>query len=132
MSASPALSVQWPGAELAHGQWHGPDLHLRLATAPISPVCAPDGGGSWYARGITLVCRQARLQGPLADAVGRVNEADLRVDGQPWLSMPLGHSLEGRVSLQLALGNGSALLVEATGLRLGPADQGEPWAHLHC
>lgn len=129
---SQPLQVQWAGAELAASRWQGPHLHLRLAVAPVSSSGGQHHPDSWYLRGVDVVLLQAHLDGPLADAVGRVQEAELRIDGQACRAMTVDQQQLGQVSLQLVLSNGTVLSVRGQGLQVRPPDQPEPVAHLHC
>ncbi len=101
------LSLQ--DSELAGAEAQGDTLVLRLAAAHVQ---RPQSRQHGYVRHLELWCLQARWEGTLAEAIGRIREAQASMDGA-LLRLHAPGRATGEVRLSLSLGFGAVLVVHA-------------------
>lgn len=98
----------------------GLDLQLFLSAAhvrcPAGWFKEATGESEGYLAPVVMIFRQARWQGELAWAMGRLAESELRVGGQRLPGLPLPFKCEAPVQARLALANGAVLEIEAEAL----------------
>jgi hypothetical protein len=98
----------------------GADLRLFLSAAhvkcPVGWFKVARGESEGYLAPVVMIFRQARWQGELAWAMGRLAESELRVGGQRLPGLPLPFKCEAPVQVRLALANGAVLAIEAEAL----------------
>jgi hypothetical protein len=112
----------------------GDTLRVRLAAAPGWPVVdgRPNAREPGHARGVGLRFAGATLSGDTDGAFGRLSQGRVWHAGRWRGTLDLPGELAGPLRAEWRFGNGSELLITATGLRcdwLGPADFG---ASLAC
>lgn len=131
----PRLALELADAELA-GLQHRPDgsLCLRLSAAPAAgpPPPGQRQAEAGHALGVLLCLTGATVLLHSGTLLGRIAQADCRVQGQLQRRLPLPGQLAGPVRLHLHGAHGAELQVQADALRL--AFEGPPrWqAALAC
>lgn len=111
------LALVFEDSQVSGVQIMGADLHLRLSAAHVSGAAGYFSQASEEAEGylapVVLRFLQARWQGELALAMGRLAGAELRLAGQGLRGLPLPCAPAGPVRARLALANGVVLEIEA-------------------
>ncbi len=75
-----------------------------------------DGAGVGYVQSLELACTGARVDGPLADGVGRLSHGRLWVSGRLLPALPFPYAAPGPVRLELQFSNGTRLVLSAATL----------------
>jgi hypothetical protein len=120
--------LHFADSELLAPRWAQDSLVLVFAAAQVRPRVWPEAPaplghpaqapGLGHVRGLTLHLSGARVRGDLAAAIGRLADGCWQRDGQPaqrrlWVPQAVAQA----VQLSLALANGTAIEIQATGLR---------------
>lgn len=96
-------------SEVARAEVHGDSLVLRLAAAHVRHPLSHEHG---HVRHVELWCLQARWEGMLTEALGRIRVAQAESDSSP-LSLQVPGCKDRPVTLSLEFGFGSTLVVHA-------------------
>lgn len=75
-----------------------------------------EGAGAGYAQTLEIACTGATVDGPLADAVGRLSHGKVWVCGRVLPALPFPYAAPGPVRLELQFSNGTRLVVSAATL----------------
>lgn len=94
-------------SELAKAELQGHSLVLRLAAARVLHPVSQEHG---HVRHVELWCLNARWQGVLTEALGRIRVAQVEKDSSP-LSLQVPGCKDGPLTLSLEFGFGSTLAV---------------------
>lgn len=118
MHKGPVLEFQ--DSQVSRMQAIGADLHVLLSAAHVScragHLAAAPEETEGYLSPLVLVFRQARWQGELALALGRLAEGEVWMGGQRLCRLPLPWVSAAPVRARLALANGVVLEIEADAL----------------
>lgn len=136
VSQRDGLLLHFQDSQLGQVQVIGADLRVALSTAYVTcPMgCLPHAPEEreGYLAPVVLWFRQARCLGELAQAMGRVAEGELWLQGQRLRHLPLPCVSRAPVRARLALANGVVLEIEAEALEC-PLDGSERYtAVLAC
>lgn len=122
MRATPpdGLLLDLQDSQLGQVETTGADLRVTLSTAhvtcPMGSLAHAPEEREGYLAPVVLCFRQARWQGELAWAMGRVADGEWWLQGQRLRRLPLPFVSEAPVRARLALANGVVLTIEAQAL----------------
>lgn len=103
-------------------------VRLRFAAASATD---DDGERGWLS-GVVLTLSDAILEGDAAQAVGKMTEGHVRLDGRIVARLALPATFVGDIELALRLANGTALQLRGRTLGLALADAARFVPDLSC
>lgn len=95
-------------SEVREVQAQGQNLRVSFSAAQVQL-----GGETGYVQALELLFEAATWAGDPADAVGRLRDARLWVDGARWSRIAPPCRSTGAVRAELSFGNGTVLVVQA-------------------
>lgn len=125
-SAGDAPRVAFHDAEVAHVVVDGDRLTVAFAVIGVT------GREPHYVSAVDLVLTDVHEYRAESGCLGRLAEADLRIDGARRTALALPSACTGRIRLALQFANGSSLRAEATSLHLAARPGSRRLEHLHC
>lgn len=124
--ANRTTAVDLADAEVARVDVDGTRLIVAFAVIGVA------GPGSDYLSAVELVLTELRALRLDPGCLGRVAEAELRIDGARTAPLALPSTQAGPVTLTLHFANGAALRAEGLALQVTAGPDSKRLEHLHC
>ena len=107
-------------------------LTLRFSAARLQDSPGQRDGGHAYLPGLVLRLAEARVDGPLADSLGRLTFGQAMIAGVRHTALPLLMDLSVPVRLSLHFANGAVLEASGSALTLQAPPSATAAEHYRC